>query len=156
MIVTSSSSSRLATSVAGLLVFSLAAALPAFSAAPEPASGTRAMVVSPHAVATRAGAEMLEVGGNAVDAAVAASFALGVAQPQSNGIGGGGFLLIRLADGRAIAIDARDRHVDRSLVGALYCRSGLQNARAGFGLVFCLISNPGLTPGVRSSGQHPG
>jgi gamma-glutamyltranspeptidase/glutathione hydrolase len=65
-------------------------------------------VVSPEPHATRAGVEMLRAGGNAVDAAVAAAFALGVTQPQSTGIGGGAFVLVRLADGRAVALDARE------------------------------------------------
>jgi len=66
------------------------------------------MVVSSQEGASRAGLAMLEAGGNAVDAAVAVAFAVGVTQPFSAGIGGGGFLLIRLADGRVVALDARE------------------------------------------------
>jgi gamma-glutamyltranspeptidase/glutathione hydrolase len=66
------------------------------------------MVASPQAHASRAGAEVLAAGGNAVDAAIALSFALSVTDPHHSGIGGGGFLLLRLADGRAVAIDARE------------------------------------------------
>ena len=52
---------------------------------------------------------MLESGGNAVDAAVAVGFALAVTHPSAGNIGGGGFMLIRLADGRTTFIDFRER-----------------------------------------------
>ena len=66
------------------------------------------MVVSSQVDATRAGVAMLEAGGNAIDAAVATAFAVGVTQPFSTGIGGGAFVLIRTAEGEVIAIDARE------------------------------------------------
>jgi gamma-glutamyltranspeptidase/glutathione hydrolase len=66
------------------------------------------MVVSTHRDAARAGARILEQGGNAIDAAVATAFAVGVAQPFSAGLGGGAFALVRLADGRIRALDARE------------------------------------------------
>lgn len=66
------------------------------------------MVVSTHHAAARAGAAILERGGNAVDAAVATAFAVGVAQPFSAGVGGGAFALIRLEDGSFRALDARE------------------------------------------------
>lgn len=66
------------------------------------------MVVSSHHAAARAGASILERGGNAVDAAVATAFAVGVAQPFSAGVGGGAFALVRLPDGSFEALDARE------------------------------------------------
>jgi gamma-glutamyltranspeptidase/glutathione hydrolase len=79
---------------------------------PMPAQLQAQEVVSRHGVvvtgarsASWAGARMLETGGNAIDAAVAAAFALGVADPGSSGIGGQTYMLVRLADGRAVAID---------------------------------------------------
>ena len=67
------------------------------------------MVVSVHELASRAGVEMLQSGGNAVDAAVATGFALAVVHPQAGNLGGGGFMLFRNADGRAHFIDFREK-----------------------------------------------
>jgi gamma-glutamyltranspeptidase/glutathione hydrolase len=72
------------------------------------ATGRRGMVASDSPYASRAGLEVLRAGGNAIDAAVATSFALGVTRPYSTGLGGGGFLIIRTADGRTVVIDARE------------------------------------------------
>jgi gamma-glutamyltranspeptidase/glutathione hydrolase len=67
------------------------------------------MVVSAQQEATRAGVEILKSGGNAVDAAVAVGFALAVTHPRAGNLGGGGFMLIRFADGRATFLDFRER-----------------------------------------------
>ncbi len=66
------------------------------------------MVVSNSAIASQAGVEIMRAGGNAVDAAVATGFALAVTFPQAGNIGGGGFMVIRMADGRMAAIDYRE------------------------------------------------
>jgi gamma-glutamyltranspeptidase/glutathione hydrolase len=58
--------------------------------------------------ATRAAVRMLEAGGNAVDAAIAAAYVLAVTHPSAGNLGGGGFLVVRLADGRSAALDFRD------------------------------------------------
>ena len=88
-----------------LLLF--AAALPAWSA--QPVRAKRGMVVTRERHATDAGIKVLEAGGNAVDAAVAVGFALAVTHPSAGNIGGGGFMLIRLADGRTTFLDFRER-----------------------------------------------
>ena len=69
------------------------------------AGGTVATV---HPLGTDAGIETLEQGGNAIDAAVAAALTLGVVDGRNAGIGGGCFILIRLADGKLVAIDGRE------------------------------------------------
>ena len=66
------------------------------------------MVASTSAPATRAGVEVLRAGGNAVDAAVAVGLALAVTYPAAGNLGGGGFMMIRMADGRTAALDFRE------------------------------------------------
>lgn len=68
-----------------------------------------AMVVTVEQHATDVGADVLQNGGNAVDAAVAVAFALAVTHPSAGNLGGGGFMLLRMADGRTTFIDFRER-----------------------------------------------
>src|SRR5580700_1391539 len=80
------------------------------AAAPlRPTHAPHAIVTSVHELASRAGVEMLRAGGNAVDAAVATGFALAVVHPQAGNLGGGGFLLLRFADGKTHFIDFREK-----------------------------------------------
>ncbi len=67
------------------------------------------MVVAQEPLAAEAGVQVLKNGGNAIDAAVAVGFALAVTHPSAGNIGGGGFMLVRLADGRTTFIDFRER-----------------------------------------------
>ena len=75
----------------------------------HPVVGRRGMVASQNAHATRIGVEILEQGGNAVDAAVAVGLALAVTLPRAGNLGGGGFMLVHLAEeGRTVAVDFRE------------------------------------------------
>jgi len=75
----------------------------------QPVRTKHAMVLSIHHLATDAGVEVLKEGGNAIDAAVAAGFALAVVHPSAGNIGGGGFMLVRFAGGKSTFIDYRER-----------------------------------------------
>lgn len=79
-----------------------------FPEAREAAFGAHAMVASNSELASAAGREILQAGGNAMDAAVAVGFALAVTYPFAGNIGGGGFMVVRMADGRTAAIDYRE------------------------------------------------
>ena len=102
-----------------LTVFALCLAPAVALADPQPIVGSAAtalpvvarhgMVVTQEAAASRVGRDVLRLGGNAVDAAVAVGFALAVTLPRAGNIGGGGFMLIHRADlGRTVAIDYRE------------------------------------------------
>lgn len=80
-----------------------------FGARLAPVVAPRAMVVSVHQLASRVGVQMMKSGGNAVDAAVAVGFALAVVHPQAGNLGGGGFMLVRFADGKTHFIDYREK-----------------------------------------------
>ncbi len=70
--------------------------------------GVNGVVVAHDLEACEAGIEILKAGGNAVDAAVAVSYALAVTHPQAGNLGGGGFMMIQMADGRKTALDYRE------------------------------------------------
>ncbi len=110
-----------------------------------PVTGTHAMVAADGPLASLAGVEILKKGGNAVDAAVAVGFAMAVTFPEAGNIGGGGYMVIRMADGRTAALDYREiapmaatrnmylddkgNLTDKSVVGPL--ASGVPGAVAG-------------------------
>jgi gamma-glutamyltranspeptidase/glutathione hydrolase len=131
----------------------LAAPLLARGASRAPAIGRAGMVVSAERHATRAGVAVLRGGGNAIDAAVAVSLALGVTEPYHSGLGGGGFLLIRLADGRVFALDARET-APAAATADLFVRSGVPEDASRVGPLS--VATPGLVAGLSLALQRWG
>jgi gamma-glutamyltranspeptidase/glutathione hydrolase len=80
----------------------------------EPARARHGMVVADEPLAADVGVTVLKSGGNAVDAAVAVGFALAVTHPFAGNLGGGGFMLVRFADGRSTFIDFRERAPEKA------------------------------------------
>jgi gamma-glutamyltranspeptidase/glutathione hydrolase len=86
-------------------------------------AGRRGMVATVHPIATDAGVAVMRDGGNAIDGAIAAALMLGVVDGHNSGIGGGCFLLLRLADGRIVAMDGRETAPQRA-ERDMYVRDG--------------------------------
>jgi gamma-glutamyltranspeptidase/glutathione hydrolase len=80
----------------------------------EPVRARHAMVGAQEPLAVDVGLQVLKDGGNAVDAAIAAGFALAVTHPYAGNLGGGGFMLIRFADGRSTFVDFRERAPEKA------------------------------------------
>src|SRR5512135_1902861 len=80
----------------------------------EPVRARHAMVGAQEPLATEVGVQVLKDGGNAVDAAIAVGFALAVTHPYAGNLGGGGFMLIRFADGRSTFLDFRERAPEKA------------------------------------------
>src|SRR5438270_10660009 len=96
------------------LCLMVAAASAPLDAVRQPVRAKHGMVVAMESIAADVGVSVLQKGGNAVDAAVAVGFALAVTHPFAGNLGGGGFMLIRLADGRTTFIDFRERAPQRA------------------------------------------
>ncbi len=136
----------------GLLFVSLSFAATAALPVPvEPVPGAHGMVVAGHPQAAQAGLETLQAGGNAIDAAVAVSLALGVAEPYGSGLGGKLLLLYyQAATGKTYAIEAMD--AAGSLEVAAYLKRPEEDRSYGYGSV-CV---PGLAAGLWAAHQKWG
>ncbi len=92
-----------------LITLLVVGAAPFLAASNYPVHAQHALVVSVHELASQVGVQTMQAGGNAVDAAVATGFALAVVHPPAGNIGGGGFMLIRMADGQTHFLDYREK-----------------------------------------------
>ena len=93
-----------------LLMAAVAVTLhPLCAAANDPVHAQHGIVVSVHELASKAGLEVMQSGGNAIDAAVATGFTLAVVHPPAGNLGGGGFMLIRMAGGKTHFLDYREK-----------------------------------------------
>ena len=92
---------------ASILLILIVALFAVTASATQVATSTKGMVATAHELASQAGAKILAAGGNAIDAAVAAAFAITVVEPNASSLGGEGYMVLSLADGRDLAIDYR-------------------------------------------------
>jgi gamma-glutamyltranspeptidase/glutathione hydrolase len=120
--------------------------------------GPQAMVVSDEEMADEAGIAILKEGGNAVDAAAAVGFALAVVEPAAGNIGGGGFMLVRLADGKTGFVDYREEAPQKSSRNMYQLPDGTfdpEGSTVGYRAVGVPGTIAGLALAVRTYGKLP-
>jgi len=124
----------------------------------RPVHARHAMVASVHELASHAGVDIMRAGGNAVDAAVAAGFALAVVHPAAGNLGGGGFLLLRLANGDVHFLDFREKAPAKASPGMYLDAKGNvipQASRIGYKAAAVPGSVAGLVEAERRWGKLP-
>ena len=141
---------RTSVPLTGLLVAALA--IPVFAS--QPVRAKNGMVVSQNFIASQVGADVLWDGGNAIDAAIATSFALAVVHPTAGNIGGGGFIVFRDATGRATTFDFRETapsgsHPEMFLKEGTYDAESHHNSHLAVGV-------PGTVAGLYLAWQNQG
>src|SRR6202035_385573 len=113
----------------------------------EAVRGAKAMVATDEQCGSEAGVEILKRGGNAVDAAVAVAFALAVVEPAAGNIGGGGFMLIRLADGKTTFLDYRETAPGKATRDMYIGKDGKLDEEASV-IGFRSVAVPGTVAGL--------
>ncbi len=142
-----SSRARLVGRVIPLVALLLSACTSNTAAPRDTVSSTSGVVVSAHHLASEVGAAILAQGGNAVDAAVATAFALAVTHPSAGNIGGGGFMVIRLADGTATTIDYREK-APLAATATMYLNADGTRAEAATDSGWRAVGVPGTVAGL--------
>jgi gamma-glutamyltranspeptidase/glutathione hydrolase len=121
----------------------------------HPEVADHGMVASVHELASRAGVEMMQAGGNAVDAAVATGFALAVVHPAAGNLGGGGFMLIRTKDGATHFVDFREKAPGKATATMYQDAQG--NVIPGLSTVgYKAVGVPGSVKGLVYAESHYG
>ena len=126
-----------------LLTFSCSRGRPV---GPGDVAADHAMVASAHPAASAVGVEILRQGGNAVDAAVAVAFALSMAEPNASGVGGGGFMLVKMAGQAPVMIDYRETAPAKASAEYYYAQGTDFNKRTEEGPD--AVGVPGLVAGA--------
>jgi gamma-glutamyltranspeptidase/glutathione hydrolase len=138
-----------------LVVFCVAAAQLGQAEGLRPVHARKAMVVSVHAEASRVGVDIMRQGGNAVDAAVATGFALAVVHPAAGNIGGGGFMLLRKANGELHFLDFREKAPKAATRNMYLDAQGNVIPKASL-IGYKAIGVPGSVAGLVYAEQHWG
>ncbi len=127
----------------------------AWGAAPPAVESTGAMVVSSQHLASDAGAAVLRAGGNAIDAAVAVGYALAVTHPCCGNLGGGGFMVIHLADGRDTFLNFREK-APLAATASMYLDSKGDPVPASSVDGYLAVGVPGTVMGLETARERYG